>query len=70
MLHQAFAPVVVGKDSEGIEETINPARVLVTKLIEVLENVEKLPVFTHDSPGSSHGLQVRVTKQTKTKKKR
>lgn len=35
-----------------------PSSGLVRKLISVLEAVERLPVFSHDSPGSSLNLQV------------
>lgn len=31
---------------------------LVRKLIQVLESVEKLPVYIYDTPGSSYGLQI------------
>ncbi len=65
LFHEAFAPVTLTE--HGAESTVNPAKVLVTKLIEILENVEKLPVFTHDSPGSGHGLQVAVKKKKKGK---
>lgn len=30
-----------------------------SKLVEVLETVENLPLIIHDSPGSAHGLEVR-----------
>eukprot|EP00041_Stephanoeca_diplocostata_P036623 m.1344514 g.1344514 ORF g.1344514 m.1344514 type:complete len:2563 (-) comp24902_c1_seq2:195-7883(-) len=36
----------------------DPGQVLVSKLVEVLETVENLPLIIHDSPGSAHGLEV------------
>ena len=38
--------------------TTAPALALVRKLIAVLESIEKLPVYTYDSPSSGYGLQV------------
>lgn len=35
-----------------------PAAALVRKLVSVLESIEKLPVYTYDSPGTGYGLQV------------
>ena len=34
---------------------------LVRKLVAVLESIDKLPVYTYDSPGAGYGLQVRYT---------
>ena len=31
---------------------------LIRKLIAVLESIEKLPVYSYDSPGAGYGLQV------------
>lgn len=36
----------------------NSAKILVHKLISVLESIEKLPVYLYDTPGSGYGLQV------------
>lgn len=36
----------------------NFAKVLVQKLVSVLESIEKLPVYLYDTPGSGYGLQV------------
>ncbi|KAJ8668132.1 hypothetical protein QAD02_009795 [Eretmocerus hayati] len=36
----------------------NFAKVLVQKLISVLESIEKLPVYLYDTPGSGYGLQI------------
>jgi E3 ubiquitin-protein ligase HECTD1 len=36
----------------------NGADVLVRKLVELLQHVEKFPVLLHESPGSRHGLAV------------
>ena len=38
----------------------NFAKVLVQKLVSVLESIEKLPVYLYDTPGSGYGLQVCV----------
>jgi E3 ubiquitin-protein ligase HECTD1 len=38
----------------------NFAKVLVQKLISVLESIEKLPVYLYDTPGSGYGLQVHI----------
>src|SRR5580765_3957196 len=36
----------------------NSAKILVHKLVSVLESIEKLPVYLYDTPGSGYGLQV------------
>lgn len=36
----------------------NFAKVLVQKLVSVLESIERLPVYLYDTPGSGYGLQV------------
>ena len=36
----------------------NFAKVLVQKLVSVLESIEKLPVYLYDTPGSGYGLQI------------
>ncbi|XP_014233753.1 E3 ubiquitin-protein ligase HECTD1 isoform X8 [Trichogramma pretiosum] len=36
----------------------NFAKVLVQKLVSVLESIEKLPVYLYDTPGSGSGLQI------------
>ncbi|KAG8035223.1 hypothetical protein G9C98_001713 [Cotesia typhae] len=36
----------------------NSAKVLVQKLVSVLESIEKLPVYLYDTPGSGYGLQI------------
>ncbi|XP_012283753.1 E3 ubiquitin-protein ligase HECTD1 isoform X2 [Orussus abietinus] len=36
----------------------NSAKVLVHKLVSVLESIEKLPVYLYDTPGSGYGLQI------------
>ncbi|XP_033230566.1 E3 ubiquitin-protein ligase HECTD1 isoform X3 [Belonocnema kinseyi] len=36
----------------------NSAKILVQKLISVLESIEKLPVYLYDTPGSGYGLQI------------
>lgn len=38
----------------------NFAKVLVQKLVSVLESIEKLPVYLYDTPGSGYGLQVSI----------
>lgn len=38
----------------------NFAKILVQKLVSVLESIEKLPVYLYDTPGSGYGLQVRL----------
>ena len=35
-----------------------PAVALIRKLVAVLESIEKLPVYSYDSPSSGYGLQV------------
>ena len=42
-----------------------PALALVRKLVAVLESIEKLPVYTYDSPSSGYGLQVLYRVQDK-----
>lgn len=39
----------------------NSAKILVHKLVSVLESIEKLPVYLYDTPGSGYGLQVSNT---------
>jgi hypothetical protein len=56
LLHETFAPVAAAAAAENVAAA-NPARVLLVTLVEMLEAVEQLPVFTHDAPGSGHGLQ-------------
>ncbi|XP_015591532.2 E3 ubiquitin-protein ligase HECTD1 isoform X2 [Cephus cinctus] len=36
----------------------NSAKILVNKLVSVLESIEKLPVYLYDTPGSGYGLQI------------
>ncbi|XP_063990344.1 E3 ubiquitin-protein ligase HECTD1 isoform X7 [Diachasmimorpha longicaudata] len=36
----------------------NSAKILVQKLVSVLESIEKLPVYLYDTPGSGYGLQI------------
>ncbi|XP_076239788.1 ubiquitin fusion-degradation 4-like isoform X7 [Calliopsis andreniformis] len=36
----------------------NSAKILVHKLVSVLESIEKLPVYLYDTPGSGYGLQI------------
>ena len=43
------------KDSSNED---NFVKILVQKLISVLESIEKLPVYLYDTPGSGYGLQV------------
>lgn len=41
-----------------INKEHNSAKILVHKLISVLESIEKLPVYLYDTPGLGYGLQV------------
>lgn len=45
--------------SKDIANEGNSAKILVQKLVSVLESIEKLPVYLYDTPGSGYGLQVR-----------
>ncbi|XP_067214237.1 E3 ubiquitin-protein ligase HECTD1 isoform X6 [Linepithema humile] len=40
----------------------NSAKILVHKLVSVLESIEKLPVYLYDTPGSGYGLQILTRK--------
>ncbi|KAG7213737.1 hypothetical protein KM043_002970 [Ampulex compressa] len=41
-----------------IKQEHNSAKILVHKLVSVLESIEKLPVYLYDTPGSGYGLQI------------
>ncbi|XP_076174502.1 ubiquitin fusion-degradation 4-like isoform X3 [Ptiloglossa arizonensis] len=41
-----------------INKEYNSAKILVHKLVSVLESIEKLPVYLYDTPGSGYGLQI------------
>ncbi|XP_076629620.1 ubiquitin fusion-degradation 4-like isoform X6 [Colletes latitarsis] len=41
-----------------INKECNSAKILVHKLVSVLESIEKLPVYLYDTPGSGYGLQI------------
>ncbi|XP_031782612.1 E3 ubiquitin-protein ligase HECTD1 isoform X2 [Nasonia vitripennis] len=44
--------------SKDTDKGDNFAKILVQKLVSVLESIEKLPVYLYDTPGSGYGLQV------------
>ncbi|XP_071454696.1 E3 ubiquitin-protein ligase HECTD1 isoform X6 [Hetaerina americana] len=44
------------KAAENVD--FNPEKVLVHKLVAVLESIEKLPIYLYDTPGSGYGLQI------------
>ncbi|KOX75373.1 E3 ubiquitin-protein ligase HECTD1 [Melipona quadrifasciata] len=44
--------------SKDANEEHNSAKILVHKLVSVLESIEKLPVYLYDTPGSGYGLQI------------
>ncbi|XP_023244989.1 E3 ubiquitin-protein ligase HECTD1 isoform X2 [Copidosoma floridanum] len=44
--------------SKDVAKEDNFAKVLVQKLISVLESIEKLPVYLYDTPGTGYGLQI------------
>lgn len=48
----------------------NSAKILVHKLVSVLESIEKLPVYLYDTPGSGYGLQVRTHQHTHSYKRK
>ncbi|XP_054003468.1 E3 ubiquitin-protein ligase HECTD1 isoform X6 [Hylaeus anthracinus] len=41
-----------------VNKEYNSAKILVHKLVSVLESIEKLPVYLYDTPGSGYGLQI------------
>ncbi|XP_044007998.1 E3 ubiquitin-protein ligase Ufd4 isoform X5 [Aphidius gifuensis] len=45
-------------NSTNTNDDNNSAKILVQKLISVLESIEKLPVYLYDTPGSGYGLQI------------
>ncbi|KAK0175018.1 hypothetical protein PV327_008803 [Microctonus hyperodae] len=49
-----FKTCFKGKDTNNG----NPAKILVQKLVSVLESIEKLPIYLYDTPGSGYGLQI------------
>ncbi|KYQ58401.1 E3 ubiquitin-protein ligase HECTD1 [Trachymyrmex zeteki] len=51
----AFKSCFQTKDTN---KELNSAKILVHKLISVLESIEKLPVYLYDTPGSGYGLQI------------
>ncbi|XP_012253549.2 E3 ubiquitin-protein ligase Ufd4 isoform X9 [Athalia rosae] len=44
--------------SHDIDREHSSAKILVHKLVSVLESIEKLPVYLYDTPGSGYGLQI------------
>ncbi|XP_046388843.1 E3 ubiquitin-protein ligase Ufd4 isoform X5 [Ischnura elegans] len=44
------------KAAENVD--FDPEKVLVHKLVAVLESIEKLPIYLYDTPGSGYGLQI------------
>lgn len=48
--------------SKDINKEHNSAKILVHKLVSVLESIEKLPVYLYDTPGSGYGLQILTRK--------
>ncbi|CAK9795010.1 E3 ubiquitin-protein ligase Ufd4 [Anthophora quadrimaculata] len=44
--------------SKDANKKHNSAKILVHKLVSVLESIEKLPVYLYDTPGSGYGLQI------------
>ncbi|XP_046612689.1 E3 ubiquitin-protein ligase HECTD1 isoform X5 [Neodiprion virginianus] len=44
--------------ANDINHEQSSAKVLVHKLVSVLESIEKLPVYLYDTPGSGYGLQI------------
>ncbi|CAL7934241.1 unnamed protein product [Xylocopa violacea] len=44
--------------SKDANKEHNSAKILVHKLVSVLESIEKLPVYLYDTPGSGYGLQI------------
>ncbi|XP_029035839.1 E3 ubiquitin-protein ligase HECTD1 isoform X7 [Osmia bicornis bicornis] len=44
--------------SKDANKEHNSAKILVQKLVSVLESIEKLPVYLYDTPGSGYGLQI------------
>ncbi|XP_046739532.1 E3 ubiquitin-protein ligase HECTD1 isoform X3 [Diprion similis] len=44
--------------ADDINHEQSSAKVLVHKLVSVLESIEKLPVYLYDTPGSGYGLQI------------
>lgn len=44
--------------TKDINKDYNSAKILVHKLVSVLESIEKLSIYLYDSPGSGYGLQV------------
>ncbi|XP_026465706.1 E3 ubiquitin-protein ligase Ufd4 isoform X4 [Ctenocephalides felis] len=43
---------------EQFDISPKPASILVQKLVSVLESIEKLPIYTYDTPGTGYGLQI------------
>ena len=63
LFREAFSTAVDGDAGAGAgagagTDRPNSADLLVRKLVELLQHVEKLPVLLHESPGSRHGLAV------------
>ncbi|XP_043269545.1 E3 ubiquitin-protein ligase HECTD1 isoform X3 [Venturia canescens] len=53
--------IAVFKNCFKSKDTANhgsSAKILVQKLVSVLESIEKLPVYLYDTPGSGYGLQI------------
>ena len=48
------------RSTNSVSGVSPPSATLVKKLVSVLEAVERLPVYSYDSPGSSLNLQVHV----------
>ncbi|EZA61155.1 E3 ubiquitin-protein ligase HECTD1 [Ooceraea biroi] len=44
--------------TKDVNKEHNSAKILVHKLVSVLESIEKLPVYLYDTPGSGYGLQI------------
>lgn len=44
--------------ASDMDQEHSSAKILVHKLVSVLESIEKLPVYLYDTPGSGYGLQV------------
>lgn len=44
--------------NECIQHDLTTANILVSKLVAVLESIEKLPIFMYESPGTGYGLQI------------
>ncbi|XP_020287405.1 E3 ubiquitin-protein ligase HECTD1 isoform X2 [Pseudomyrmex gracilis] len=48
--------------TKDINKDYNSAKILVHKLVSVLESIEKLSIYLYDSPGSGYGLQILTRK--------